>query len=193
MAGSNNSSRLGEALSKTNEDSRARIGVIMGSDSDYPIMSEACRMLDKFGIAWEVEVVSAHRSPARAAEYAETALKRGLKAIIVGAGGAAHLAGVVAALTTLPVIGVPIPSTSLNGMDSLLSTVQMPGGVSVATMAIGKPGAMNAGIYAAQILATSDERISLKLGEYKKELNKSVAEKSDRLKREISGSSAASG
>lgn len=150
-------------------------------------------MLDRFGIAWEVEVVSAHRSPVRAAEYAETAVKRGLKAIIVGAGGAAHLAGVIAALTTLPVIGVPIPSTSLNGMDSLLSTVQMPGGVSVATMAIGKPGAMNAGIYAAQILATFDERISQKLGEYKKELNKSVAEKSDRLKREISASSAASG
>lgn len=162
-----------------------RVGVIMGSDSDYPIMSEACRMLDKFGIEWEVEVVSAHRSPARAAQYAETAAKRGLKAIIVGAGGAAHLAGVVAALTTLPVIGVPIPSTSLNGMDSLLSIAQMPGGVSVATMAIGKPGAMNAGIYVAQILGTSDEAISQKLGEYKKELDRSVAEKSERLKHEV--------
>src|SRR5690348_7490555 len=96
----------------------------MGSDSDYPTMSEACRMLDKFGIGYEVEVVSAHRSPARAAEYAETAAKRGLRAIIVGAGGAAHLAGVVAALTTLPVIGVPISSTSLNGMDSLLAIVR---------------------------------------------------------------------
>lgn len=142
-------------------------------------------MLDKFGIGWEVEVVSAHRSPARAAQYAETAAKRGLKAIIVGAGGAAHLAGVIAALTTLPVIGVPIPSTALNGMDSLLSTAQMPGGVSVATMAIGKPGAMNAGIYAAQILGTADETISQKLSEYKKELDKSVAEKSERLKHEI--------
>lgn len=169
-----------------NSEGAARVGVIMGSDSDFPIMSEACRMLEKFGIASEVEVVSAHRSPARAAEYAETALKRGLKAIIVGAGGAAHLAGVVAALTTLPVIGVPIPSTSLNGMDSLLSTVQMPGGVSVATMAIGKPGAMNAGIYAAQILATSDQAVAEKLREYKKELDSSVAEKSERLKREIS-------
>lgn len=156
----------------------------MGSDSDFPIMAEACRMLERFGIGCEVEVVSAHRSPARAAAYAETAAKRGLKAIIVGAGGAAHLAGVVAALTTLPVIGVPIPSTSLNGMDSLLSTVQMPGGVSVGTMAIGKPGAMNAGIYAAQILATSDAAVSQKLADYKKELDASVAEKSARLKRD---------
>lgn len=164
---------------------KALIGVIMGSDSDYPVMAEAGRMLEKFGIGFEVEVVSAHRSPARAAEYAETAAKRGLRAIIVGAGGAAHLAGVVAALTTLPVIGVPMPSTSLNGMDSLLSTVQMPGGVSVATMAIGKPGATNAGIFAAQILALSDADIARKLADYKKELDSGVAEKSARLKREI--------
>lgn len=163
----------------------ALVGVIMGSDSDYPVMAEACRMLDKFGIGFEVEVVSAHRSPARAAEYAETAAKRGLKAIIVGAGGAAHLAGVVAALTTLPVIGVPMAATSLNGMDSLLATVQMPGGVSVGTMAIGKPGAMNAGIFTAQILALSDASMAGKLAEYKKELDASVAEKSERLKREI--------
>jgi phosphoribosylaminoimidazole carboxylase PurE protein len=164
---------------------KALVGVIMGSDSDYPVMAEAGRMLEKFGIGFEVEVVSAHRSPARAAQYAETAAKRGLKAIIVGAGGAAHLAGVVAALTTLPVIGVPMPSTSLNGMDSLLSTVQMPGGVSVATMAIGKPGATNAGIFAAQILALSDDKIACKLADYKKELDAGVAEKSARLKREI--------
>ncbi len=142
-------------------------------------------MLEKFGIEYEVEVVSAHRSPARAAEYAETALRRGLRTIIVGAGGAAHLAGVVAALTTLPVIGVPMAATSLNGMDSLLATVQMPGGVSVATMAIGKPGAMNAGIYAAQILGTSDSVMERKLADYKKELDASVAEKSERLKREL--------
>ncbi|HEU5411588.1 MAG TPA: 5-(carboxyamino)imidazole ribonucleotide mutase [Candidatus Acidoferrales bacterium] len=163
----------------------ARVGVIMGSDSDYPTMAEACRMLDKFGIGYEVEVVSAHRSPARAAEYAETAAKRGLRAIIVGAGGAAHLAGVVAALTTLPVIGVPISSTSLNGMDSLLAIVQMPGGVPVATMAIGKAGAMNAGIYAAEILGVADESVATKLSEYKKELDAGVSEKSARLKREI--------
>lgn len=169
-------------MAKEEKQGKARVGVIMGSDSDYPVMAEACRMLEKFGISHEIEVVSAHRSPARATEYAETALGRGLKAIIVGAGGAAHLAGVVAALTTLPVIGVPMAATSLNGMDSLLSTVQMPGGVSVATMAIGKPGAMNAGIYAAQILATSDAAIERKLAEYKKELDLSVAEKSARLK-----------
>ena len=163
----------------------ARVGVIMGSDSDYPTMAEACRMLEKFGIGYEVEVVSAHRSPARAAEYADTAAKRGLRAIIVGAGGAAHLAGVVAALTSLPVIGVPISSTSLNGMDSLLAIVQMPGGVPVATMAIGKAGAMNAGIYAAEILGVADESVAHELAEYKKELDASVAEKSARLKREI--------
>lgn len=163
------------------------VGVIMGSDSDYPVMAEAGRMLAKFGIGFEVEVVSAHRSPARAAEYADTAAERGLKAIIVGAGGAAHLAGVVAALTTLPVIGVPMAATSLNGMDSLLATVQMPGGVPVATMAIGKPGATNAGIFAAQILATSDAQIARAMAQYKKELAASVAEKSARLKRELAG------
>lgn len=163
----------------------AVVGVIMGSDSDYPVMAEAGRMLEKFGIAFEVEVVSAHRSPARAAEYAETAARRGLKVIIVGAGGAAHLAGVVAALTTLPVIGVPMAATSLNGMDSLLATVQMPGGVPVGTMAIGKAGAMNAGIYAAQILGAADAGIARKLAEYKIELAAGVAEKSARLKQEL--------
>ncbi|MHB8754798.1 MAG: 5-(carboxyamino)imidazole ribonucleotide mutase [Candidatus Acidiferrales bacterium] len=165
--------------------SKASVGVIMGSDSDYPVMAEAGRMLEKFGIGFEVEVVSAHRSPARAAEYAETAVKRGLKAIIVGAGGAAHLAGVVAALTTLPVIGVPMAATSLNGMDSLLAIVQMPAGVPVATMAIGKAGATNAGILAAQILSASDAEIARRLAEYKKELAAGVAEKSARLNREL--------
>lgn len=167
------------------EKSKALVGVIMGSDSDYPVMAEAVRMLEKFGIGSEVEVVSAHRSPARAAEYAETAIARGLKAIIVGAGGAAHLAGVVAALTTLPVIGVPMGGTAVNGMDSLLSTVQMPGGVPVGTMAIGKAGATNAGIYAAEILGTADAEIGRKLGAYKKELDAAVAEKSARLKQEV--------
>lgn len=164
---------------------RALVGVIMGSDSDYPVMAEAVRMLEKFGIACEVEVVSAHRTPARAAEYAESAAKRGLKVIIAGAGGAAHLAGVTAAQTTLPVIGVPLVATALDGMDSLLSTAQMPGGVPVATMAIGKPGAMNAGIYAAAILGTHDAEIARKLCEYKKELNTAAAEKNERLKREL--------
>ena len=170
-------------------DAKAKVlvGVIMGSDSDYPVMAEAGRLLAQFGIGFEVEVVSAHRSPARAAEYAETAARRGLRAIIVGAGGAAHLAGVVAALTTLPVIGVPMAATSLNGMDSLLATVQMPGGVPVATMAIGKPGAMNAGIFAAQMLGASDAQISRAVAEYKKELAAGVAEKNARLQRELAG------
>ena len=164
---------------------KVSVGVIMGSDSDYAVMAEAGRMLEKFGIGFEVEVVSAHRSPARAAEYAETAAKRGLKAIIVGAGGAAHLAGVVAALTTVPVIGVPMSATSLNGMDSLLAIVQMPAGVPVATMAIGKAGATNAGIFAAQILGASDAEIARRLAEYKKELAAGVAEKSARLNRDL--------
>ena len=136
--------------------SRALVGIIMGSDSDLPVMSESARMLEKFGIPFEIEVVSAHRSPARTHEYASTAIARGLKVIIVAAGGAAHLAGVVAALTTLPVIAVPMATTVLSGIDSLLSTVQMPAGVPVAAMAIDKPGAINAAIYAAEILATSD-------------------------------------
>src|SRR5690348_17886844 len=128
----------------------------MGSDTDLPIMSESAKMLGKFSIPFEIEVVSAHRSPARTHDYASTAIARGLKVVIVAAGGAAHLAGVVAALTTLPVVAVPIASTLLNGLDSLLSTVQMPAGVPVAAMAIDKPGAVNAGIYAAEIVATFD-------------------------------------
>ena len=161
---------------------KALVGVIMGSDSDYPVMAEAGRILEKFGIGFEVEVVSAHRSPARAAEYAETAAKRGLKAIIVGAGGAAHLAGVVAALTTLPVIGVPMPSSSLQGLDALLATVQMPAGIPVATLAIGKAGATNAGILAAQILALSDPALAEKISAHKEKLARSVEEKSNGLK-----------
>src|ERR1700688_2433718 len=122
------------------------VGIIMGSDTDLPVMSESAKMLEKFNVPYEMEVTSAHRSPARTHEYATTAVSRGLKAIIVGAGGAAHLAGVVAALTTLPVIAVPMATTVLNGIDSLFSTVQMPAGVPVASMAIDKPGGVNAGI-----------------------------------------------
>jgi phosphoribosylaminoimidazole carboxylase PurE protein len=154
----------------------------MGSDTDLPVMSESAKMLDKFGIAYEVEVVSAHRSPARTHEYASTAIARGLKVVIVAAGGAAHLAGVVAALTTLPVIAVPMATTALSGIDSLLSTVQMPAGVPVAAMAIDKPGAINAAIYAAEILATADASIARRLVEYKEELARSVAEKSARVR-----------
>ena len=128
----------------------------MGSDTDLPVMSETAKMLEKFEVPYEIEVTSAHRSPARTHEYASTAVSRGLKVVIVAAGGAAHLAGVVAAVTTLPVVAVPMATTVLSGIDSLLSSVQMPGGVPVAAMAIDKPGAVNAAIFAAEILATSD-------------------------------------
>lgn len=161
------------------------VGIIMGSDTDLPVMTEAARMLAKFEIPYEVEVVSAHRSPARTHEYATTAIERGLKCIIVAAGGAAHLAGVVAALTTLPVVAVPMATTVLNGVDSLLSTVQMPAGVPVAAMAIDKPGAINAGIYAAEIIATFDPEVARRLAAYKEELAKSVAEKNARAQQQM--------
>lgn len=158
------------------------VSIVMGSDSDLEIMREAAKALDDFGIPYEMDVTSAHRSPDRTAEYAKHAAKRGIRVIVAGAGGAAHLAGVIAAHTTLPVIGVPIPSTSLNGMDSLLATVQMPAGIPVATVAIGKPGATNAGILAAQILGLSNAGIAKKLEDHKKKLASSVEEKSQKLK-----------
>ena len=167
------------------EKGKALVGIIMGSDTDLPVMKEAAATLDKFGVPFEIDITSAHRSPARTAEYARTARERGLKAIIVGAGGAAHLAGVVAAETTLPVIGVPMPTTSLQGMDSLLSTVQMPAGIPVATVAIGKSGAVNAAILAVQIMGTADAALAGKLAEYKKDLAKGVLEKSEKVKREF--------
>ncbi len=160
------------------------VGIVIGSDTDLPVMTESAKMLEKFGIPYEIEVISAHRSPARMHEYATTAIGRGLKTIIVAAGGAAHLAGVVAALTTLPVIAVPMATTVLRGVDALLSSVQMPAGVPVAAMAIDKPGATNAAIYAAEILATSDPAVSRRLAAYKEELATSVAEKSARVKQE---------
>ena len=160
--------------------SKALVAIVMGSDSDLEIMCEAAKSLDDFGIAWEMDVTSAHRSPDRSAEFARTAAARGVKVIIAGAGGAAHLAGVIAAHTTLPVIGVPITSV-LNGLDSLLSTVQMPSGIPVATVAIGKAGATNAGILAAQIIALSDEAISKKMSAHKEKLAKGVEEKSKKL------------
>lgn len=166
---------------------KALVGIIMGSDTDLPVMSEAAKMLEKFGIPYEIEVTSAHRSPARTHEYATTAVSRGLKAIIVAAGGAAHLAGVVAAVTTLPIIAVPMATTVLSGIDSLLSSVQMPAGVPVAAMAIDKPGAINAAIYAAEIIATFDAEITKRLTAYKEELAKSVAEKSARVKQQYAG------
>ncbi len=158
------------------------VSIVMGSDSDLEIMREAAKALDGFGIAYEMDVTSAHRSPARTSEYARNAADRGIKVIIAGAGGAAHLAGVIAAETTLPVIGVPIPSTTLQGLDSLLAIVQMPAGIPVATVAIGKPGATNAGILAAQMIAVGDPEIAKKLHTHKEKLARGVEEKSKKLR-----------
>ena len=162
--------------------SKPLVGILMGSDSDLPIMEEASKILDKFGIGHEVVVSSAHRSPERTRKYVVGASKRGIKILIAGAGAAAHLAGVVAAETTLPVIGVPIGSSALNGLDALLSTTQMPGGVSVAGMAIGKAGAKNAGILSVQILALNDKTLQKKLLQFKKDQAKEVERKSRKLK-----------
>src|SRR5271165_4270168 len=161
---------------------KPRVSIVMGSDSDLDIMRETAKSLEEFGIEYEIDVTSAHRSPDRTAEFARNAASRGIRVIIAGAGGAAHLAGVIAAHTTLPVIGVPIPATSLNGMDSLLATVQMPAGIPVATVAIGKPGATNAGILAAQMIGLSDAAVAQKLEEHKKKLARGVEEKSKKLR-----------
>src|SRR5438876_6276479 len=161
--------------------SKPVVSIVMGRDSELEIMREAAKALEEFGIAYEIDVTSAHRSPARTSEFARQAAGRGIRVIIAGAGGAAHLAGVIAAHTTLPVIGVPIPSV-LNGLDSLLATVQMPAGIPVATVAIGKAGATNAGILAAQVLALSSSSLANKLSSYKEKLANSVEEKSRKLK-----------
>ncbi len=164
---------------------RPQVGVVMGSDTDLPVMSEAIQTLQQFGISFEVEVTSAHRSPQRTHEYATTAVERGLKVIIVGAGGASHLAGIIAAETTLPVIAVPVVTTPLAGLDALYSTVQMPAGIPVGVMAVDKPGARNAAIFAAQIIALSDPRLAQRLRQHKEELARSVAEKSARVKQQF--------
>lgn len=161
------------------------IGIVMGSDSDLPVMTETARRLKEFKIPFEIEITSAHRSPIRTSEYARGAGRRGLKAIIVGAGGASHLAGIIAAETILPVIGVPIDNSPLSGIDSLLSTVQMPSGVPVATMAVGKAGASNAAIFAAEIIAVADKRVAQRLLTFKRELEKSVVAKSEKVKRDF--------
>ena len=158
------------------------VGIIMGSDSDLNIMGEAAKQLKEFGVPFEIDICSAHRSPARASEYARTAVERGLKCIIAGAGGAAHLAGVTAAETVLPVIGVPVDSSPLSGFDSLLATVQMPGGVPVGTMGVGKSGAVNAAIFAAQILATSDAALADRLAAHKRALADKIRTKSAHVK-----------
>lgn len=157
------------------------VGILMGSDSDLPVMQEAGAMLQEFGIEYEMTIASAHRTPKKVLEYSQGAEKRGLKVIIAGAGWAAHLAGVVASQTTLPVIGVPIDSSPLKGLDAILATVQMPGGVPVATMALGKAGAKNAGVFAAQIIATSDVKMANRLKVFKVEMERDVEERAKRL------------
>ena len=161
--------------------SKPLVSIIMGSDSDLEIMNEAARALEGFGVEYEIDISSAHRSPARTSRFSREAKGRGIKVIIAGAGGAAHLAGVIAAETTLPVIAVPIAATTLGGLDALLAMVQMPAGIPVATVAIGKAGATNAGILAAQILATSDAELANKLVAYKEKLERGVEEKSKKL------------
>ena len=161
--------------------SSALVSVVMGSDSDWPTMSAATEALTEFGVAHEVEIVSAHRTPKRMIEFAEQAASRGIRVIIAGAGGAAHLPGMIASCTTLPVVGVPVPLKNLDGLDSLLSIVQMPAGIPVATVAIGN--ARNAGLLAVRILATSDPALAAKLAEFAAGLERMVAEKNANLPR----------
>lgn len=158
-----------------------QVAVIMGSSSDWETMKHACAMLDQFGVPYMKQVISAHRTPELMAEFAHNARVNGLKVIIAGAGGAAHLPGMVAAQTTLPVIGVPVQSHALSGWDSLLSIVQMPGGIPVATTAIGKSGATNAGLLAVSILSTTDEELAGKLQSYRDGLKEKVAESNAQL------------
>ena len=163
------------------EASVARVGIVMGSDSDWPKIKAAAAALDEFDVAYEVHVMSAHRTPEIVSEYAGTARERGLQVIIAAAGGAAHLAGVVAAHTTLPVIGLPVPTADLGGLDSLLSTVQMPGDVPVATMAVGMGGPRNSGLFAVQIMALSDPDLQQKLADFKVSLVDKIGAKNSAL------------
>ena len=168
---------IGERIYEISE--KPLVGIIMGSKSDLETMQETMAILDELQISYEANVVSAHRTPDKMFEYAELARERGIKVIVAGAGGAAHLPGMVAAKTTLPVIGVPVQSRALNGMDSLLSIVQMPGGIPVATVAIGKAGAKNAGLLAASMLSTSYDTIATKLDEYRQMMTDTVLKDSD--------------
>ena len=156
-------------------DTTPLVGVIMGSQSDWPTMAHAVHILEEFGIAHEVQIVSAHRTPDRLVAYAKGAAGRGLKAVIAGAGGAAHLPGMVASMTRVPVLGVPVQSAALNGVDSLYSIVQMPGGIPVATFAIGKAGATNAGLFAAALLANEDADLADRLDAWRVAQSESVA------------------
>lgn len=157
-------------------DKKPHVGIIMGSQSDWPTMTHAAKVLEALGVPFEKRIVSAHRTPARMIDYARTARERGLKVIIAGAGGAAHLPGMVASMTSLPVLGIPVESKALSGQDSLLSIVQMPGGIPVGTLAIGKAGATNAGLLAASILALSDTALAEALDLWRKEQSEAVAE-----------------
>lgn len=170
---------------------KADVAVVMGSDSDWALMKQAAATLDSFGVAHEVRVISAHRSPAVAAEFSQGAARRGLKVIIAAAGGAAHLAGVLAAHTTLPVIGVPVKGGAVDGLDALLSTVQMPAGIPVATVALGSAGPVNAAVLAVQILALGRGDLQRKLAAHKQALARKVMDANKRVQSEIGGSGAA--
>lgn len=162
-----------------------RVGILMGSDSDWPKIKDVATALDQFSVPYEVRVMSAHRTPGVVAEYASSAEQRGLQVVIAAAGGAAHLAGVVAAHTPLPVIGLPVPTSNLGGLDSLLSTVQMPGDVPVATVAVGMGGPRNAGLFAVQILSTADASLRDQFVKFKASLQGKIAEKDARLRQSI--------
>jgi 5-(carboxyamino)imidazole ribonucleotide mutase len=164
-------------MARKSPSAKTTVGIIMGSQSDWPTLQAAADMLDALGVAHEARIISAHRTPDRMADYAKTAAARGLKVIIAGAGGAAHLPGMVASMTTLPVLGVPVQSRTLKGLDSLLSIAQMPGGVPVATFAIGEAGAKNAALHAAAILALNDAGLKKRLDAWRAKQTKSVAKK----------------
>ena len=158
-----------------------QVGIVMGSDSDWPLVKKACETLDKFGVGYETRVISAHRTPEVAIEYSKTAEERGLKVIIAAAGGAAHLGGVLAAATVLPVIGIPVAGGALNGLDALYATVQMPSGVPVATVACGSAGPTNAALLAIQILGTADAGLRRKFHDHKEELKRKVAAANEKI------------
>src|SRR5919107_4636487 len=170
-------------MSEQTDEITARVGIVMGSDSDWPVMQAAGEVLSELGVAWEADVVSAHRMPTEMIEWGRQAHTRGLSVVIAGAGGAAHLPGMLASVTTLPVIGVPVPLKYLDGMDSLLSIVQMPAGIPVATVSIG--GARNAGLLAVRILAAHDEELLARMREFQQELNDQATEKGKRLRSKI--------
>jgi phosphoribosylaminoimidazole carboxylase PurE protein len=166
---------------KSAKKEKVLVSVVMGSDSDLPIMTEVAKILDEFAVGYELILTSAHRTPERTTKFAKAAAQRGVQVIIVGAGAAAHLAGVIAAQTSLPVIGIPIDATSLHGLDALLSTIQMPGGVPVACMAIGKAGAKNAALFAIRILALADKSIDSKLSAHIRKMALEVEKKQENL------------